>query len=122
MRGVVSASLEPTIRLRIIGRDGRQAVVSAVINTGFSGDLILPFETIEFLNLPFVIGAEFMLGDGSIVAMPAYDAMVEWHDRTRRVDVYGSDGGPLIGMSLLRASHIELDAVPDGQVSVVPIP
>lgn len=121
MTGVVSSEMEPYLPLRVIGEADRAAFVHALVDTGFSGDLMLPFETISHLRLHPITTSKLVLGDGSSVLMPVYDALVEWQGKPRRIDVYACDGGAVIGMSMLSGSHLELDAAPDGQVNVVPI-
>jgi clan AA aspartic protease len=120
--GVVSSELEPFLPLRVYGIADRSAFVQALLDTGFSGDLMLPFETIDYLGLRPITTSRLVLGDGSSVQMPVFDAVVEWQGRTRRIDVYACERDAVIGMSLLRGSDIDLDAVPDGQVNVVPLP
>ena len=121
MTGSVNLQLEARVSIRVKGVSGREALLQALVDTGFSGDLMLPFETIEHLNLRVITASRMVLGDGSSIIMPVYDASVEWHGKSRRIDVYACDSDPLIGMSLLFGSHLDLDAVPHGNVRISPL-
>jgi clan AA aspartic protease len=114
--------MEARVPVRVRGAGEREAFVQALVDTGFSGDLMLPFDTVEHLRLRATTMSRMFLGDGSSVLMPVYDATVEWHGGSRRIDVFACDSDPLIGMSLLRGSRLELDAVPDGPVRISPLP
>ena len=62
-----------------------------------------------------------MLADGSTVELQRFDGFVEWHDELREVMVLAAEGGPLIGMSLLRGSRITIDVDDGGLVAVEPL-
>lgn len=122
MTGHVNPQMEARLSVRVKGHSAREALVQALIDTGFSGELMLPFETIEHLGLRAITASRMILGDGSSILMAVYDGMVEWHGAFRRIDVYACDSDPLIGMSLLIGSHLGIDAVPDGNVQISPLP
>lgn len=41
-----------------------------------------------------------------------------WHGREREVQVLATEGGPLVGMPVLRGSRLTVDATPGGAVRV----
>jgi predicted aspartyl protease len=51
MFGQVNRSREAILKLVVIGNEDRKVAVDAVIDTGFSGDLILSVEIIAELGL-----------------------------------------------------------------------
>ena len=121
MRGsVVSDGREATGSLEVMGtgseRDGTN--IQVVIDTGFTGHLTLPPETVRSLSLPERGFVEVELADGRMATLGVYEARVLWHGRPRRVPVYEADGGPLLGMSLLRGSTLTVEVIPSGEVTI----
>ena len=55
------------------------------IDTGFTGDLVLPQVAISSLGLPQsgTVGAE--LGDGSSVVMDTYTCLIDWFGQERQI-------------------------------------
>ena len=59
---------------------------------------------------------------GRTVEVNVYLARVIWHGRERAVQVLATEGGPLVGMALLRGSRLTVEAAPDGPVLVEELP
>lgn len=120
MRGrVVSGGREAVLNIEVYPEDGDQPIeVEAVIDTGFTGHLTLPAGTVEDLELPREGNVEVELANGEIEEMGVYEARVLWHGRDVAVAVYETDGGPLLGMSLLRGSRLTVEAEPSGEVLI----
>lgn len=126
MEGRVSASGEAVLPLRVLAPASAQAApevvqsteVEVVIDTGFTGYLMLPLATVSTLSLPFLGTTPATLADGSTAALDVYEARVVWHGRERPVDVLASEGGFLIGMALLYGSRLTMDVVPGGVVVI----
>jgi clan AA aspartic protease len=97
-------------------RDGTN--IQVVIDTGFTGHLTLPPETVRSLSLPDRGVVEVELADGGMATLGVYEARVLWHGRPRRVPVYEADGGSLLGMSLLRGSTLTVEVIPSGEVTI----
>ncbi len=93
-------------------------MVEAVIDTGFTGFLSLPFSTISSLGLPWIFRDVGTLGDGSEVIFDMYRATVIWDGQLRVVDVAESDADPLVGMGLLYGFEIEIEAIEGGMVTI----
>ena len=51
IKGTVNRDIEPTLTVEIVRRDGHTLSVDATLDTGFSGDLLLPSETIRQVEL-----------------------------------------------------------------------
>jgi uridine phosphorylase len=62
-----------------------------------------------------------ILGDGSETRVPVYRVAVRWHGRFVSVLALEMEGGALLGMALLRGSHVAMDVVGDGQLRIEPI-
>ncbi len=115
------------LAIRVLGSaeqlDGESGlVVDAVIDTGFTGQLVLPPEAVDRLGLPERGRQRAVLADGRTVEVEVYLARVIWHGLERAVQVLATEGGPLVGMALLRGSRLTVDAAPDGPVLVEELP
>ena len=119
MRGRVGeGAREALLALRVSGPSGKRAELEAVVDTGFTGALCLPPETISALELSFLGRGAAVLADGRAVETRYHRGRVLWHGYERGVQVLSADGGPLVGMALLRGSRLAIDVVPDGVVLV----
>ncbi|MGI9048465.1 MAG: clan AA aspartic protease [Rubrobacteraceae bacterium] len=122
LRGrVVSGGREAVVALTVSSQDSDRSEpveVEAVIDTGFSGHLTLPDELVEELDLPQEGYIEVELANGETDELGVFEARVRWHGREVSVPVYETDGGPLVGMSLLRGSRLTVEAEPGGEVLI----
>ena len=121
MRGsVVSDGREAIVSLKVIGAgsDRDSSNIQVAIDTGFTGHLKLPPETVRSLSLPERGFVEVELADGGMATLGVYEARVLWHWRPLRVPVYEADGAPHIGMSLLRGSTLTIEVIPSGEVTI----
>ncbi len=123
MRGrVVSGGREAVVPLAILCSGGTRVEVEAVIDTGFTGHLTLSADVIRSLALSERGFVEVALADGGTIALGVYDARVLWRGRERFVPVYEAEGGPLVGMSLLRGSRLTMEVEPGGDVMIEDLP
>ncbi len=120
--GKVSPNREATIELNVSGPAQQPQRTEVVIDTEFNGYLTLPEKKIHDLKLPFVGNRRATLGDGNVVVLDVYLATVSWHGQEREVLALQSEGGPLIGMSLLSGSRVTLDVVEGGAVRIDELP
>ncbi|BAU12128.1 hypothetical protein LEP3755_26570 [Leptolyngbya sp. NIES-3755] len=118
MQGFMNQSCEAIIPVVVGHSKARQRMVQAVIDTGFTGFLSLPLAIIELLELPWIFRDSVTLGDGSEVLFDMYSASVIWHGQYRVVDVAASEAEPLVGMSLLYGSKLQIEAVERGIVTI----
>ncbi|MGI4791360.1 MAG: hypothetical protein ACRYFS_21235 [Janthinobacterium lividum] len=116
--GEINADREAEIRLTVHDAAGREAEFKAVIDTGFTDYLTLPPALIASLQLVFRESAEFVLADGNAVAFETYTASVIWDGIEKTVLVLASEGGPLVGMSLLYGYRVIMDVVDGGVVTI----
>jgi clan AA aspartic protease len=92
--------------------------VEVILDTGFTGYLTLPAETIRQLGLASVGRRTFELANGELFEFEAYLASVSWHENLTDALVLRSDSDPLLGMTLLWGSRVTLDAIAQGEVSI----
>ena len=104
--------------VEIIDGSGSPQTLEVVLDTGFTGYLTLPSESIEQLDLPFVGQRTFELANGELFRFEAYLAAVSWHGSPRDALVLKSDSTPLLGMTLLWGSRVTLDALTSGPVTI----
>lgn len=119
--GKITTNREAIIELEVIGSNQRTEKVEAVIDTGFNGYLTLPNDLINYLKLQRAGSRYVTLGDGNVVVLDMYLAMVLWHGQQREVLALQADGGPLIGMSLLYGNRVMLDVIDNGDVTIAPL-
>jgi clan AA aspartic protease len=93
-------------------------VVDALIDTGFTGFLILPLSVINNLNLQLYSREEGILGDGSTRIFDVYTGLVIWDGELRQIDVNAAETTPLVGMSLLYGYRMQLDVIEGGTVTI----
>ena len=98
--------------------EGRPWSVEVVLDTGFTGYLTLPPESIRQLGLPSVGQRTFELANGELFEFQVYLGSVSWHGRPSDVLVLQSDSVPLLGMTLLWGSRVTMDALNDGEVTI----
>src|SRR5579862_5863711 len=101
MEGAVSRSLEPTVRLKLIGANSYEVEIDALIDTGFNGYLTLTPSLIASLGWPFEQEERAELGDGSDKALPIYRGIVMWEDNPRLISAVVTESTPSIGTALL---------------------
>ena len=117
IHGVVNQSCEAILPI-VVKNDTRTQLVDAVIDTGFSGFLTLPFSTIEFLDLIWKGRDMATLGDGTSCIFEVYIAVVIWDGQYRTIDINESETMPLIGMQLLRGYDLRIQAIEGVSVTI----
>jgi len=119
MRGRVDGDgREAILPLTVIGRSGVRAEVEATVDTGFTGSLSLPLDIVRSLSAPFVGRGVAVLADGGTVEISYHRVRVLWHGCEIAVQVLVTEGGPLVGMTLLRGSVLTVAVSPGGEVTV----
>lgn len=77
-----------------------------VVDTGFTGDLMIPQKLVEPLDLEFLGYKTFQLAAENVIALPVYRGYVTLGKATLEVEM--TPGDALIGMTLLRAIGSQL--------------
>jgi clan AA aspartic protease len=120
--GVVNASLEPMIALRIKSPKGIEIDIDAVVDTVFSGFLTLPAPAVTTLGMSRYSVSRAMLADGTVRHFDLYQAEVHWDNSWRRVLVTGLGTEVLAGMQLLEGHELRVVARVNGPVTISPLP
>lgn len=115
-------SEEARIRLTVIGRNGREHEVEAVIDSGYSGSLTLPPALITALDLRWRGVEQATLADGSTCVFQVYVGKLLWDGKVRTILVDEADADPLIGMRLLRGHELRIQVRYRGKVTIKRLP
>lgn len=84
--------------------------LSAWIDTAFTGELVIPRQTINRLGLPLSSAVMAGLADGTEVVLETFSCIVEWFGQERSIEVVESDAKyPLLGVGLLRGHKLLID-------------
>jgi clan AA aspartic protease len=118
IHGVVSRNREATISLVIVNENRQTKLITAVIDTGYTGFLSLPSEIITELNLAWTGIDRGTLGDGSEVTFEIYAAKVIWDGEYRDIPINEAETDPLVGISLLYGYDLHIQTVEGGNVTI----
>ena len=129
IHGVVSTNREATISLVIVNENRQTKLITAVIDTGYTGFLSLPSQIITELNLSWTgidsaeptLRERGTLGDGSEVTFEVYAAKIIWDGEYRDIPINEAETDPLVGMSLLYGYDLQIQAVEGGSVTISPL-
>lgn len=116
--GSVNAIREAVIQIVVLNDRKRTISIKGVVDTGYTGDLILPMSMIEQLELPVQGVQNAVLGDGSSRMLNVYTGLVIWDGDIRKVEVNAADTGVLVGMGLIENHKLEIVAKPGGRVTI----
>jgi clan AA aspartic protease len=118
--GTVNADLEARIDLEVQPSAGAGPVISAIIDTGFTGFLALPLTVLSSIDAPWLYYQEGILADGSTQVFDVYAVTILWDGQARTIEVEAIDADPLAGMALLERHEMHIVVVPGGDVRIQP--
>jgi clan AA aspartic protease len=109
--GKVDREARALVDLSIRPRLGAAAhTITAWIDTAFTGELVIPRDTIDKLQLHQSSAITAGLADGSQAVLETFSCFVEWLDEERQIEAIESDGLlPLLGVGLLSNCRLEID-------------
>jgi clan AA aspartic protease len=116
--GSVNANREAIIQIAVLNDNKQIKAIKAVIDTGYTGDLMLPRAIVDDLGLILRGIQDAILGDGSIKIFEMYAGSVIWDGQIRRVEVNASETECLIGMGLLEDYKLEIEGTSGGVVKI----
>ncbi len=119
--GNVNANREAIIQIAVLNDNKQSKAIKAVIDTGYTGDLMLPRAIVDELRLTLRGIQDAILGDGSIRIFEMYAGSVIWDGQVRRVEVNASETECLIGMGLLEDYKLEIEGRSGGMVKIFPL-
>ena len=117
--GTVNEYKEAIITLTVKGPSGQEALIGAIIDTGFNGFLTLPPDVVRNLDLARLSRGRAQLADGGETIFDIYSSMVLWDDELKEVEVDEVASTPLVGMSMLYNSELHIHAVEGGLIRII---
>ncbi len=111
MTGSVDESGRALVRVQLKNpTSAAAAAFDAWIDTGFTGELVLPQRAVASLGLPLGPAVMARLADGSEVQLETYTCLLEWFDEWKRIEVVANQGQyPLLGVGLLLDHDLHID-------------
>jgi clan AA aspartic protease len=111
MNGIVDGAGRALLRLRVRNpNDAAEAELDVWIDTGFTGDLVLPQKHVSSLGLPIGPAVKAALADGSETQLDTYTCLLLWFDEWKRIEVVANQGQfPLLGVGLLLDRKLVID-------------
>ncbi len=79
IKGRVNANQQAMVSIDIMDSRGRPRPLEVALDTGFTGYLTLPGDSIQQLGLPSVGQRTFELANGEVFDFDTYLATVSWH-------------------------------------------
>ena len=118
IEGVVNASYEAIVPLRLHGADGQTLDISAVVDTGYTGFLTLRPPMVAALELPFASFGRAILADDNEVDFDVHYVTISWDGLRRDIEADASGSTPLVGMLLLDGYDLSIQVRQGGRVIV----
>ncbi|MBI1902331.1 MAG: clan AA aspartic protease [Planctomycetia bacterium] len=111
MNGRVDSAGRALVRIAVKpSSQSPPADLDAWIDTGFTGELVLPQSVVTSLGLTQSGTVSAQLGDGSAVLMSTYTCVIEWFGGELQIEVVANDGQyALLGVGLLRDHKLTVD-------------
>jgi len=110
------------VALEIGSPDGRRRRVEAMLDTGFTGDLLLPADLVRSFGLPPLGEIVAITADGRRQVFVTYEGRASWpSEPPGRVEVVATGNQPLCGSRLLRGQHVAFDMIEGGAIEITPL-
>ena len=111
MKGYVDQSGRAFLPVEIVSETLPTGIqIDVWIDTGFTGELILPEVVVKQLSLPVSGSVDGILADGSHTELSTYHCQLRWFGREQPLEVIANNGEfPILGVGLLLAKELRLD-------------
>jgi clan AA aspartic protease len=102
-RSLLAVTLQPSTR-------PTETRIDVWIDTGFTGDLVMPQSGIDALGLTRSGSIDAVLSDGSHIELNTYSCVIEWFGNERHLEVIANECEyPLLGVGLLLGLELRVD-------------
>lgn len=110
MKGIVDRAGRSLLTVAL-GRDpSTPTAIEVWIDTGFTGDLVMPQTAIDELGFPKSGSIDAVLADGSQTELNTFSCVIEWFGKERNLEIIANDGDyPLLGVGLLLGLELRID-------------
>jgi clan AA aspartic protease len=111
MTGYVDDAGRALLEIEILGDDQQSPrSIEVWIDTGFTGELVLPQSVVESLGLAPSGTIDGVLADGTQTVLTTYHCEIKWFGVQRSLEVIANSGSnPLLGVGLLLAKELRID-------------
>ena len=99
-------------------RMGGPRDIEAVVDTGYTGFLILSPALVDELGLPFAYASQAFLANDTEVDFDVHHVTVLWDDQPREIEVDATGSTPLVGMLLLDGYDLNVQVRNGGRVLI----
>ena len=110
--------LEAWVVLPVMDAYGELQQFEVIVDTGFTGWLMLPESDIRRLGLAHAGHRYSITASGNAERFEFYRTSVSWHGQLYWVEVFESIDQPLLGMELIDGSRVTVDAWDGGSVTI----
>ena len=116
------STLAPYVKITVVSQTRDEIEVSAMIDTGYNGEVVLSEDKIRSLGLEFLGTIDTELADGEIVEMDLFKGWIKWFDRILEVAVGSSRSeDTLLGTLVLADCHLDIN-FKEGWVTIERLP
>ena len=119
--GTVRPNRRAIVPVDLRAADGQFQSFNFILDTGFDGDLSLPTQILQGLDVAAEGERIIELADGSRTTTYEWSATARWEGKPRDIMIMESAGEPLLGMELLWQSRITLETRAYGPVVIEPL-
>lgn len=111
MKGIVDNGGRSLLTVQVRSNAGSTTSdIDVWVDTGFTGDLVMPQASIDALGLSQSGSVDAVLADGSQTELRTYSCVIEWFGNERNLEVIANDGEcPLLGVGLLLGLELRVD-------------
>ena len=110
---------EIVVELEVLTASGARIPVTTILDTGFTGFLILSKKQVVEIGAAPVDLREMELADGTVRPVARYGVTLIWDGRQKTVFALVNEATkPLLGMKLLHRSLVTLELVSGGSVII----
>jgi clan AA aspartic protease len=111
MKGTVDTSGHALLPIRLRQpHSSTEIEVDAWVDTGFTGELMLPQERLISFGAPLGPTIHAVLADGSQVELQTYTRLLDWFGEWKRIELIATKGEfPLLGVGLLEDREININ-------------
>lgn len=105
----------------IIGPTNKQADIEFVIDTGFTGTVVVPESLCISLGLPIIGRKLSTMANGLDDWANLYTGVVDWNGTPVNMEITAMGREALIGMTALLGNELCIQIAEGGDVSIVPL-
>ncbi len=111
MTGTVDASGRALLPIRLKHPlTAVETVIEAWVDTGFTGDLVIPLNMVVSMVLPTGSTVRVGLADGNEVELNTFECLLEWFGTWKLIEVIANQGQfPLLGVGLLLDRELKIN-------------